>query len=251
MKVEGEVILEVNHVSMEFNLSEEKVDNIKEYVIRRIKNQLWYRQFYALQDVSFSMKKGETLALVGLNGSGKSTLLKVIAGVLKSTDGSASVRGKVAALIELGAGFDMDLTARENVWLSGAIMGYSRRQMKLFYDDIVEFSELGEFMEVPVKNFSSGMLARLAFSIATCRIPDILIVDEVLGVGDFLFQQKCAKRIEQIRKSGASILFVSHDMQQVLDICQKAIWLEYGKVRMQGECREVVECYQKEGRENE
>ena len=243
MKVEGEVILEVNHVSMEFNLSEEKVDNIKEYVIRRIKNQLWYRQFYALQDVSFSMKKGETLALVGLNGSGKSTLLKVIAG--------ASVRGKVAALIELGAGFDMDLTARENVWLSGAIMGYSRRQMKLFYDDIVEFSGLGEFMEVPVKNFSSGMLARLAFSIATCRIPDILIVDEVLGVGDFLFQQKCAKRIEQIRKSGASILFVSHDMQQVLDICQKAIWLEYGKVRMQGECREVVECYQKEGRENE
>lgn len=236
---------------MKFNIASEKIDNIKEYLIRRAKNQLWYREFYALRDVSLSMKKGETLALVGLNGSGKSTLLKIIAGVLKATEGTVEVKGKIAPLIELGAGFDMDLTATENVWITGAMMGYSRKEMKKYYDEIVAFSELEEFMDVPVKNFSSGMLARLAFSITTFTTPDILIVDEVLSVGDFKFQKKCEERIQNIKESGAAILFVSHNMEQVKDVCEKAIWLEKGKIKQCGDCQEVVENYKKEGNGDE
>ncbi len=248
---EIENVLEVSNVSMKFNIASEKIDNIKEYLIRRAKNQLWYREFYALRDVSLSMKKGETLALVGLNGSGKSTLLKIIAGVLKATEGTVEVKGKIAPLIELGAGFDMDLTATENVWITGAMMGYSRKEMKKYYDEIVAFSELEEFMDVPVKNFSSGMLARLAFSITTFTTPDILIVDEVLSVGDFKFQKKCEERIQNIKESGAAILFVSHNMEQVKEVCEKAIWLEKGKIKQYGDCQEVVENYKKEGNGDE
>ena len=246
-----ENVLEVKDVSMRFNIASEKVDNIKEYVIRRMKNQLWYREFYALQEVSLSMKQGESLALVGLNGSGKSTLLKIIAGVLNPTVGSVSVKGRIAPLIELGAGFDMDLTATENVWISGAIMGYSRKEMKKYYDEIVAFAELEEFMDVPVKNFSSGMLARLAFAVTTFRTPDILIVDEVLSVGDFKFQRKCEERIRQIRESGAAILFVSHNMDQVRSVCEKAVWLEKGRIKMQGDCETVIANYQREGQSDE
>ena len=232
---------------MRFHLASEKVDNVKEYLIRRVKNQLCYKQFYAVKDVSLSMKRGETLALVGLNGSGKSTLLKMIAGVLKPTDGSVCVNGNIAPLIELGAGFDMDLTGRENVWLSGAMLGYRRKKMQEHYEEIVEFSELYEFMDVPLKNYSSGMLARLAFAIATFQTPDILIIDEVLSVGDFRFQEKCEERIAWMKQEGAAILFVSHNMEQVRKTCERAIWLENGSIKMSGPSSEVTAWYQ-EGR---
>lgn len=188
--MDNQEIISVEHVSMRFSLASEKVTSFKEYVIKTAKKQLSYGEFWALKDVSFSVNKGDALGLIGLNGSGKSTMLKVIAGVLKPTKGSVTVRGSVAPLIELGAGFDYDLTAEENVYLNGALLGYPRAEMEKHYNDIVEFSELHDFMNVPVKNFSSGMISRLAFSIATIGIPDILIVDEVLSVGDFRFQEK-------------------------------------------------------------
>lgn len=240
-----EPIVEVDHVSMKFNLSSEKVDNVKEYFIKRIKNNLKYDEFWALKDISFKMQRGESVALIGLNGCGKSTLLKTIAGVLKPTKGSVTVRGSLAPLIELGAGFDMDLTARENVFLNGAILGYSRKEMSGFYEGIVEFSELGEFMDVPIKNFSSGMLARLAFAIATIGTPDILIVDEVLSVGDFRFQEKCAERIKGMMKEDTSLLFVSHSIEQVESICQRAIWIEKGHIIEDGPSKEIAEHYKK------
>jgi len=194
--MENEVIVAVDQVSMKFNLSSEKFDSFKEYVIKSIKRQVSYDEFWALQNISFEVRRGESLGLIGLNGSGKSTMLKIIAGVLKPTKGTVSVRGNMAPLIELGAGFDMDLTARENVYLNGALLGYNRSQMEAQYEDIVNFSELGEFMNVPVKNFSSGMVSRLAFAIATIGVPDILICDEVLSVGDFRFHEKCEKGYE-------------------------------------------------------
>ena len=186
--------------------------------------------FWALNDVSFEIRKGDSLGLIGLNGSGKSTMLKTIAGVLKPTKGSVFVGGTMAPLIELGAGFDMDLTERENVFLNGALLGYTRKQMEGYYEDIVEFSELQNFMDVPVKNFSSGMVSRLAFAIATIGSPDILIVDEVLSVGDFLFQEKCEKRIQKMIDRGTTILFVSHSIEQVEKICNKVAVMEFGKV---------------------
>lgn len=238
-----EPIIKVDHVSMRFNLSSVKVDNFKEYVIRRLKHGIQYDEFWALDDISFEMQKGESVALIGLNGCGKSTLLKTIAGVLKPTKGSVTVRGALAPLIELGAGFDMDLTARENVFLNGAILGYSRKEMEGYYDDIVSFSELENFMDVPIKNFSSGMLARLAFAIATIGTPEILIVDEVLSVGDFRFQEKCEKRIQKMRGKDTSLLFVSHSIEQVQNICQRAIWIEKGRVREDGPSKEVGDRY--------
>ena len=202
-------------------------------------------EFWALNDVSFEVQKGDSVGLIGLNGSGKSTMLKTIAGVLKPTKGRVSVSGTVAPLIELGAGFDMDLTARENVFLNGALLGYTRGQMEKHYDDIVEFSELGNFMDVPVKNFSSGMVSRLAFAIATIGVPDILIVDEVLSVGDFQFQEKCEKRIQSMIDKGTTILFVSHSIDQVQKICNKVIWLEHGHLRCTGDARIIGEEYKK------
>ncbi|MCQ4690844.1 ABC transporter ATP-binding protein [Clostridium sp. SL.3.18] len=239
-----DTIIKVDHVSMKFNLSTEKVDNVKEYLIKRIKKRINYDEFWALQDIAFEIKKGDSVALIGLNGCGKSTLLKTIAGVLKPTKGSVVVKGTIAPLIELGAGFDMDLTARENVFLNGAILGYSRKEMNAYYDGIVDFSELGEFMNVPIKNFSSGMLARLAFAIATIGTPDILIVDEVLSVGDFRFQEKCEKRIQSMMKEDTTILFVSHSIEQVKKICKRAIWIEKGRIREDGPSIEVGGRYQ-------
>lgn len=237
--MENDIAVKVDHVSMRFNLSAEKVDNIKEYFIKRIKNNMKYDEFWALQDVNFEVKRGESVALIGLNGCGKSTLLKTIAGVLRPTKGTVTVSGTIAPMIELGAGFDMDLTARENVFLNGAILGYSRSQMNQYYDGIVDFSELEEFMDVPIKNFSSGMLARLAFAIATIGTPDILIVDEVLSVGDFRFQEKCEKRIQGMMKNDTTILFVSHSIAQVKKICNRAIWIEKGRIREDGTSEEV------------
>ena len=243
--MENQEVIRVDHVSMRFSLASERVDNFKEYVIKTIKRQLSYGEFWALKDVSFELKKGDALGLIGLNGSGKSTMLKTIAGVLKPTKGTVAVNGSIAPLIELGAGFDMDLTARENVFLNGALLGYSRKEMEAYYDDIVEFSELHDFMDVPVKNFSSGMVSRLAFAIATIGTPDILIVDEVLSVGDFRFQEKCEKRIKKMMGKDTTILFVSHNINQVENLCNKIVWLEKGVVKAFGDAKEIAEEYRK------
>lgn len=238
-------VIEVENLSIRYNKSSERVDNIKEYIIRRLKGQMKFEEFWALNDVSFSIGKGETVGIIGLNGSGKSTLLKVIAGVLKPAKGNVSVYGSVAPLIELGAGFDPDLSARENIYLNGAVLGYNRKRMEELFEEIVEFSELRDFLDVPVKNFSSGMQARLGFSIATSIIPDILIVDEVLGVGDYKFQEKCHNRMQEIISSGATVLFVSHSINQVKEICKRAIWVDGGKIVMDGPVEEVCDCYMK------
>lgn len=243
--MEQETIIYVEHVSMRFNLSSEKFDSFKEYVIKSLKKQVSYDEFWALKDVSFEVKRGDSLGLIGLNGSGKSTMLKTIAGVLKPTKGIVTVGGNIAPLIELGAGFDMDLTARENVFLNGALLGYNRAQMEAQYEDIVEFSELRDFMDVPVKNFSSGMVSRLAFAIATIGIPDILIVDEVLSVGDFRFQEKCEARIQNMKDQGTTILFVSHSIEQVKKICNKVVWLDHGVLKMFGDAQEICSIYEK------
>lgn len=237
--MENQIMINVEHVSMKFNLASEKLDSFKEYVIKTIKKQVSYDEFWALKDISFQVYKGDAVGLIGLNGSGKSTMLKTIAGVLKPTKGNVSVHGTVAPLIELGAGFDMDLTARENVFLNGALLGYSRTEMEKHYQDIVAFSELHEFMNVPVKNFSSGMVSRLAFAIATIGTPDILIVDEVLSVGDFLFQQKCEARIRGMMENGTTVLFVSHSIEQVMGLCNKAAWLERGALKCFGDAKEI------------
>lgn len=240
---ELENIIEINDVTMCFNLEEERTDTIKEYILKLLKGKLHFNEFYALKNVSFNIKKGEAVALIGVNGSGKSTLLKIIAGVMYPTHGSIKVNGSIAPLIELGAGFDMDLTARENIYLNGAVLGYDRKFMEEHFDEIVEFSELQNFMDVPVKNFSSGMVARLGFAIATIVKADILIVDEVLAVGDFQFQQKCKKRIEELLSNGTTLLFVSHNKEQVNELCDRAIWLEHGIMKLDGPACEVTEKY--------
>ena len=242
--MENDFMVKVDHVSMRFNLASEKVNSLKEYFIKTLKRQISYNSFWALNDVSFEVRRGEAVGLIGLNGSGKSTMLKIIAGVLKPTEGSAAVYGSMAPLIELGAGFDFDLTARENVFLNGAILGYSREYMQQYYDDIVEFSELGQFMDTPVKNFSSGMISRLAFGIATIGQPDLLIVDEVLSVGDFRFQNKCEERIRRMLDAGTTLLFVSHSIAQVKELCSKVVWLEHGNLRAFGPSEIYCEEYE-------
>lgn len=221
-------IIEVKNVSMRFNLATEKTDTIKEYVVKLLKHQLMFNEFYALKNVSLTVNKGEAVALIGANGSGKSTLLKCIAGVLYPTVGSIEVRGSIAPLIELGAGFDMDLTARENIYLNGAVFGHDRAFMDKHFKSIVDFAELWEFIDVPVKNFSSGMVARLGFSIATEVHADILVVDEILSVGDYRFQEKCKERMNDMLKGGTTLIFVSHSEEQVKNLCQKAVWLDHG-----------------------
>lgn len=234
----------VDNVSMMFNLSTERIDNIKEYVVRLFQGNLHFKEFWALQDVSFHLDKGDALGIVGLNGSGKSTLLKLIAGVLKPTKGSVATNGSIAPLIELGAGFDTDLSARENIYLNGAILGYSKSYIREQFDEIVSFAELQEFLDVPIKNFSSGMVARLGFAIATMSQPDILILDEVLSVGDYKFQEKSLIRTKDIIGQGATVLFVSHMAESVREICNKALWLEKGRVRMYGPVDQVCDAYE-------
>lgn len=236
-------IIEINNVSMMFNKSSENIDNIKEYLIRIVKKNIMFEEFWALKDISFNIKKGEAVGIVGLNGSGKSTLLKIIAQVMKPTKGNIQVLGSVAPLIELGAGFDMDLSARENVFLNGAVLGFSRAQMREKFEEIMDFAELWDFVDVPIKNYSSGMIARLGFAIATATIPDILIVDEILGVGDYKFQEKCEKRMNEIISNGATIIFVSHSIKQVQELCTRVVWLEKGRLIMDGTANEVCEKY--------
>ena len=236
-------IISVDQVSMRFALASEKVDSLKEYFIKTLKSQISTNEFWALKDVSFSIKRGDALGLIGLNGSGKSTMLKIIAGVLKPTKGSVAVRGEVAPLIELGAGFDPELTARENIFLNGAILGYPQEMLKERFDEIIDFAELKDFVDVPVKNFSSGMTTRLGFSIATIYTPDILIVDEILAVGDFAFQKKCEKRIGDMLNSGTTLLLVSHSTEQVRRICDRAVLINKGKMLIEDDVDTVCDLY--------
>lgn len=239
--------IEVNDVTMVFNIASEQLNSLKEYFIKIAKHELFFEEFKALKNISFKIKRGETVGLVGTNGSGKSTMLKVIAGVLEPTSGNCIVRGNIAPLIELGAGFDYELTARENIYLNGALLGYTKEFLDSKMEEIIEFAELEDFMDMPLKNYSSGMTARIAFAIATITEPDVLIVDETLSVGDVFFQKKCEKRIKHFVDSGdVTVLLVSHSMDQVERICERAIWIEKGDMRMDGPVEDVCQAYREQ-----
>lgn len=241
-----EYVVDVEDLTIRFNLASEKVDNLKEYVIKMIKHELMFQEFLALKHVNLKVKSGEAWGLIGTNGSGKSTLLKACCGILKPYTGTVTTRGKIAPLIELGAGFDMNMTARENVFLNGTVLGHSRKFMEEHFNEIIDFAELQDFLDVPIKNFSSGMQARLGFAIATMVRPDIFVVDEILSVGDYQFQQKCYKRMEEMLSNGTTLLYVSHDVKSVRKLCDHAIWLDKGDVRMSGLVKEVTDEYIKE-----
>ncbi|WP_305117369.1 ABC transporter ATP-binding protein [Acutalibacter muris] len=236
-------VIEVSDVSMRFRMNSDRIMSLKEFVTTAMRGKLQYQEFTALDHVSFTVKKGETLGLIGRNGAGKSTMLKIISGILKPTEGSVVCRGNVVPMLELGSGFDFDLTGRENIFLNGAILGYSEDFLNAKYDEIVEFSELGAFIETPIRNYSSGMLARLAFSVATMVHPDILIVDEILAVGDAAFQEKSKKRMLELMGGGTTVLFVSHSLEQVREMCGRVVWLEQGKVKMLGKVNDVCNVY--------
>lgn len=238
-----DVAISVQDVTMSFNLNKEKVDNLKEYVIKLISHKLEYKKFYALQNISFDVKKGEHLAILGFNGAGKSTLLKTIVGVYKPSSGKVEKQGVIAPLLELGAGFDPNYSGKENIFLYGAILGYTREYIQSKYDEIVEFSELGNFINVPLKNYSSGMRARLGFSIATAVEPDVLILDEVLSVGDAKFRTKSLKKVQSMFDKGVTVLFVSHSIEQVKAICDTAILLDHGKIIAKGDVDDVSDIY--------
>ena len=240
----SKVAVKVDHVTMRFNLSKEKVDNLKEYAIKFVKGQLHYNEFQALKDVSFTVNKGDRLGILGLNGAGKSTILKVIAGVYKPSEGHVERHGKMAPMIELGAGFDPQYTGRENIFLYGSVLGFSREFLEEKYEEILEFSELKEFIDVPLKNYSSGMKARLGFAIATIVEPEILILDEVLSVGDAKFRRKCEKKMQGMFDKGVTVLFVSHSIEQVKNLCNKAILLDHGRLIAQGDIEEVAAVYE-------
>ncbi len=243
LSIANENAVEVRNVEMHFNMSKEKLESLKEYFIKLLKRQLMFEDFLAINDISFDIKKGDVFGILGLNGSGKSTILKIISGIFTPTKGTVATSGTIAPLIELGAGFDMELTARENIYLNGSVLGYSKKFMDEHFEDIVEFSEMREFLDVPMKNYSSGMVARIAFAIATVTCPDILIVDEILAVGDFLFQQKCEERINSMLKDDTTVIIVSHSIEQIERLCKHCMWLEKGKIRMIGEAQEVCDAY--------
>ena len=236
----------VDHATVRFNMASERIDNLKEYFVKFVKRELMFKEFLALKEISFKVKKGESWGIIGTNGSGKSTLLKLICGILKPYKGTVVMNGTVAPLIELGAGFDGDLTARENIFLNGAVLGYDKRFMSNHFDEIVDFAELRGFLDMPIKNYSSGMAARLGFAIATVVRPDILICDEVLAVGDYAFQQKCERRMSDMRKRGTTLLYVSHSIESVKEVCDHALWIDKGNERMQGEVDLVCNAYMKE-----
>lgn len=239
----GKNIIDVDHVSIRFNLASQKVNNLKEYAIKLAKHELMFQEFFALKDVSLHIKPGEAWGLIGTNGSGKSTLLKTITGILRPYEGSVKVRGKIAPMIELGAGFDMELTARENIFLNGAVLGHSNEFMEEHFDDIVEFAGLGKFLDSPIKNYSSGMKARLGFAVATMVDPEILICDEVLSVGDYQFRKKCNERMEEMLSGGTTLLYVSHNIDSVKKLCTHALWLDHGEVIMAGDAKVVCDAY--------
>lgn len=241
MKPENAV--ELKDVEMHFNMSKERLESFKEYFIKLMKRQLHFEDFLALDHVSFEIKRGDVFGIVGLNGSGKSTTLKVISGILEPTKGTVETAGTIAPLIELGAGFDLELTARENIYLNGSVLGFSKKFMDEKFEEIVEFSEMRDFLDVPMKNYSSGMIARIGFAIATMTTPDILIVDEILAVGDFLFQKKCEDRINAMLKDDTTVIIVSHSIDQIERLCHHCMWLEKGKIKMIGETKEVCDAY--------
>ncbi|MEG0751437.1 MAG: ABC transporter ATP-binding protein [Oscillospiraceae bacterium] len=238
-----DIVISVRDVTMEFNMSNFKVDSLKEYFVRLMKRELFFKAFFAINGVSFDVRRGEVLGIIGFNGGGKSTMLKIISGILKPTTGEVEVHGTISPLIELGAGFDPDLTARENIFLNGSILGYSHDFMAGIFDEIVDFSELHDFLDTPIKNYSSGMQARLGFSIATVVQPEILIVDEVLAVGDFKFQKKCEQRIRELMDNHTTVIVVSHSANQIEELCTRVIWLDKGLVREEGETLEVCAHY--------
>lgn len=240
-------MIKINNVSMRFNLGIEKNFSLKLFFINlfKKKEKKEKKEFWALKDVKFEVKKGEVIGFVGSNGAGKSTLLKIVAGVMKPTKGNVEKYGNICPMIELGAGFDMDLTARENIYLNGAILGYSKDFINEKFNEIVEFSELKDFLDVPVRNFSSGMVTRLAFSIATIVDPEILIVDEILSVGDIAFQQKSENKMRSMIKGGTTVLFVSHSLNQIESLCDRVVWLENGTVKKIGNPKEICEEYEK------
>ena len=234
----------VDDVTMTFNIAKEQFNSLKEYFIALTRHELKFKPFHALKNVSFKIEPGESVGLVGTNGSGKSTMLKIIAGVLSPSEGRVEVNGNIAPLIELGAGFDRELTARENIYLNGALLGYRKEFIDENFDRIVEFAELQNFMDMPLKNYSSGMVARIAFSIATITEPDLLIVDEALSVGDKFFREKCEKRIsELVNSKNVTVLFVSHNVEQVKRVCERCIWIEKGDLRLDGPSEEVADAY--------
>lgn len=238
-----DIKISVNDVWIRFNMASERIDNFKEYMIKLLKRQLLFKEFLALKGITFAVKAGESWGFVGTNGSGKSTLLKTICGILKPYKGSVQINGTISPLIELGAGFDGNMTARENVFLNGAVLGYSEKYIKEKFDEIIDFAELRDFLDVPIKNFSSGMSARLGFAIATTVKPDILICDEVLAVGDFKFQEKCEQRMNELLSGGTTLLFVSHSIDQVKRMCKNAIWIDHGEMKMIGSAEEVCNAY--------
>lgn len=241
----SKTVIEVKDVTMNFHMNLDKILSLKEFVTRKLSGKLAYQDFTALDHVSFSVKKGETLGLIGRNGAGKSTMLKVISGILKPTKGSVVCHGNVVPMLELGSGFDVDLTGQENIFLNGAILGYDEEFLRGKYDEIVEFSELGQFIEMPIRNYSSGMLARLAFSVACIVEPEILIVDEILSVGDADFQEKSRKRMMQLMAGGTTVFFVSHSVEQIREMCNKVLWMEHGRMVGFGDSDKICNMYER------
>lgn len=240
-----DTVIKADNLGIKYNLSEQKVDDFKDYIIKAIKGELNYNEFWALKNVSFEIEAGEHVGILGLNGAGKSTLLKAVAGVLKPTEGTVQTKGKIVPLLELGAGFDRQYTGAENIYLYGAVLGYSRKFISSKFDEIVEFSELEDFINVPVKNYSSGMKSRLGFAIATAVQADILILDEVLAVGDAKFRKKCEVKIKEMFAGGTTVLFVSHNLSQVKKLCDKALLLEHGRVAAYGDTQRIARIYEK------
>ena len=236
-------MISIDNVSMEFRLTKDRITNIKEFIVNALKGGLKYEEFWALKNVTFNIDKGDVIGIIGRNGSGKSTLLKVISGILKPTEGSVKCDGNIVPMLELGSGFDYDLTGRENIFLNGAILGYSKEFLISKLNEIIEFSELGRFIEEPIRNYFSGMMMRLVFSIATVVNPEILIVDEILAVGDETFQEKSRARMMELMSGGTTVLFVSHNLKQIRDMCNKVVWLDHGQIKAIGETKEICDIY--------
>ena len=237
-------MIKAENISMRYLMNTDRIQSMKEYVVKFLKREIKYKEFWALKDVSFDVRKGEVMGIIGHNGAGKSTLLKVISGILKPTEGSLQVNGTIVPMLERGSGFDFELSGRENIFLNGAILGYSEKFLQDKYDEIVAFSELGEFIEAPLRSYSSGMVMRLAFSIATVVNPDILIVDEILAVGDAAFQEKSKKRMLELMGGGTTVLFVSHSLEQIREMCDRVLWLDHGRMRLCGDAQSVCDAYQ-------
>lgn len=242
--MEKEIMIEVKDVSMRFRMANDRISSIKEYVVQMLRGKLEYNEFEALKHVSFDVRRGEVVGLIGHNGAGKSTILKVISGILKPTEGGVAARAGIVPMLELGSGFDYEMTGRENIFLNGAILGYTEEFLNAKYQEIVDFSELGQFIDIPIRNYSSGMIARLAFSIASMVEPEILIVDEVLSVGDAAFQEKSYRRMMELMGGGTTVLFVSHSLPQIRQMCNRVVWLNHGEVKMFGDVNTVCDAYE-------